>query len=222
MRSRSGSPARAIGLLLAALAVPWLPVRGAAPATAVEQAWTFDHVPAGTTPPNFEMVGSPQRPDGRWVVVQDGRNRVLAQLEEQTGAHRLLVERTATFADVAVSVRYRGLSGDRAAGVVWRYGEGGDHYLARLNLAQQRASLYKVVRGTRSRIAGLDHLELDREAWHTVKVEHRGDLIRMWINGIPVAETRDRTVLAAGRIGVWTSSNSTAWFDDLHARPLTP
>lgn len=199
-----------------------------APLTARHQAdgrlWTFDDATPGALPADFESTsgGTPQRPDGRWQIVQDGRNQVLAQTLEGTGSHRIAVERTATFGDVSVSVRFKGLQGDRAAGVVWRYSPQGDHYLARLNLAQQRASLYKVVRGTRSRIGGLEGLELDPTAWHVIKVEHRGDLIRFWINGIPVAETRDKTVTASGRVGVWTSPNSTAWFDELRAKPLLP
>lgn len=190
--------------------------------SAPDRTWTFDDAAPGALPPDFESSsgGTGQKPDGRWLVLQNGRNRVLAQTLESVGSHRLAIERTAQYDDVAVSVRFKGTAGDRAAGVVWRYTTAGDHYLARLNLAQQRASLYKVIRGTRSRIGGLDGLELDPAEWHVVKVEHRGEVIRMWLNGIPVAETRDRTLMAAGQVGVWTSPNSAAWFDDLHAQTL--
>lgn len=186
--------------------------------------WTFDEAPAGSAPAGFEPgvhVPSP-KPDGRWEILDDARNHILAQLSDAVGGHRVLVARGAAFEDVAVSVRFKGVGGDRAAGLVWRYTPDGDHYLARLNLSQQRLAVYKVVRATRSRIATLDGLELDPSRWHTLKVEQRGDAIRVWLNGIPVADTRDRTIQAAGRVGVWTSPNSTAWFDDLKATPLRP
>lgn len=187
-----------------------------------ERVWTFEDGMPGSMPSAFEpgLPPPPQRPDGRWQIVEDGRNKVLAQVTEAEGDNRIVVARGTSFQDVSLSVRLRGVGGDRAGGIVWRYTGSGDHYLARLNLDQQRVNIFRVVRGTRSRIASIDGLEVDVAAWHLLKVEQRGEQIRVWLDGIPVADARDRTIQGAGAIGLWTSPDSSAWFDDLRASAL--
>ena len=55
-------------------------------------------------------------------------------------------------------------------------------------------------------------------SWNVLKVEHRGTRMRLLINGVPVADARDRTGQEAGAVGLWTS-DSVAWFDDLSVQP---
>jgi hypothetical protein len=179
--------------------------------------WTFDEAPAGRAPVGFELVSTGEAGEGRWEVWRDGRNLLLAQLAHAARARgaRMAIAREPSLRDVSLSVRFRGVDGERAAGIVWRYADQGHYYLARVNLSEQEVDLYKVVGGNRSRLGGEDDLELDPAAWHTLKVEHRGEHIRVWLDGIPVDRARDRTLDAAGRVGVWTTAESAAWFDDL-------
>jgi hypothetical protein len=125
--------------------------------------------------------------------------------------------------DLSITVRIKTLDGGRTAGLIWRYTPEGDYYLARLNLGnqgEQELNLYRVIRGNRSRLEKTDDLEVDPAAWHTLKIQHHGDRIRVWLNGIPVGNTRDRTIEGAGRLGVWINADSSAWFDDLQASEL--
>jgi hypothetical protein len=84
-----------------------------------------------------------------------------------------------------------------------------------LDLAAQEMALYRVVRGNRIRLEFEDDLELDRDAWHVVRVEHARGRIRVSLGGIGVMRARDRGLSAGGRAGVWSSGAATSWFDDL-------
>ena len=91
-----------------------------------------------------------------------------------------------------------------------------------LDLRAQDVRIYRVVAGNRTRLESEDELELQADSWHWLKVEHRGTRMRLLINGVPVGEARDRTWQEAGAVGLWTTSDSVAWFDDLTVAPAPP
>lgn len=181
-------------------------------------AWSFEDLPAGRPPAGFLFASSPKDQSGQWAVVRDGTNSVLGQLRQAPSGVQLAVVEGPSFADLVLSVRVRLLEGARSAGVVWRYRDADNYYLARLDLQEQDVRIYRVVAGQRTRLEEEDDLELEAGAWHVLKVEHRGTRMRLLINGVPVGDARDRTGQEAGAVGLWTS-DSAAWFDDLSVQP---
>jgi hypothetical protein len=184
-------------------------------------AWTFDDIPAGQPPPQFVSAG----PDpGRWRVARDGANGVLAEDGPGGGVARLAIADGTSFGDLIVSGRLRFPAGAGSAGLAWRYRDADNYYFAALDLREQEVRIYRVTDGTRRRMEDQEDLEIDPGAWHSVKVEHQGTRIRVWIDGVPVADARGRiddrrgrTIEEPGAVGVWTSGVSSAWFDDLRA-----
>lgn len=188
-------------------------------AIAQRAAWSFDDLPAGRPPPGFVFAASPKEQTGQWVVLRDGANGVLGQLRQgRSGAQLAVVEGT-SFTDLVLSVRLRLVEGARSAGVVWRYRDADNYYLASLDLRGQDVRIYRVVAGNRTRLDDEDDLELDAGAWHLLKIEHRGMRMRVWIDGVPVTGARDRTLDESGAIGLWTTGDSVVWFDDLSVGP---
>jgi hypothetical protein len=181
-------------------------------------AWTFEDLPAGRPLAGFLFASSPKDRSGQWSVVRDGTNSVLGQLRQGQSGVQLAVVEGPSFGDLVLSVRVRLLEGARSAGVVWRYRDADNYYLARLDLREQDVRIYRVVAGQRTRLEEEDGLELQADSWNMLKVEHRGTRMRLLINGVPVADARDRTGQEAGAVGLWTS-DSTAWFDDLSVQP---
>jgi hypothetical protein len=53
-------------------------------------------------------------------------------------------------------------------------------------------------------------------------VEHRARRIRVWINGVPAADARDRTLEESGKAGLWASGDASVQFDDVFATVLEP
>ncbi len=176
------------------------------------------HRPASSSPAVPRIQGS------QWTVTRDGTNGVLGQLHSGQPGVQLAVVDGPAFADVVLSVRVRLVEGARSAGVVWRYRDADNYYLARLDLRRgaQDVRIYRVVAGNRTRLESEDELELQADSWHWLKVEHRGTRMRLLINGVPVGEARDRTWQEAGAVGLWTTSDSVAWFDDLTVAPAPP
>jgi hypothetical protein len=188
------------------------------PVTAQRTVWTFEDLPAGRPPAGFLFASSPTDRSGQWSVVRDGTNSVVGQLRQGQSGVQLAVVEGPSLGDLVLSVRLRLLEGARSAGVVWRYRDADNYYLARLDLREQDVRIYRVVAGQRTRLEEEDGLELQADSWNMLKVEHRGTRMRLLINGVPVADARDRTGQEAGAVGLWTS-DSTAWFDDLSVQP---
>ena len=176
----------------------------------------FDGVRPGTLPPGFVTLTSNEAEPGRWEVVPIGRRRALSQIDAGRHGYRLAVLESPRLGDLRAGVRLRlGERGDRAAGIAWRVRDAGTYYAARLDLADSEFILYKFVRGNRVRLDRLPGLRLEAGRWHELAVEHVGDRIRVWLNGIPVAFERDEALAEPGMVGLWLPGDSTAHYQRL-------
>jgi len=193
----------------------------AAPLAASAPPRTFDAEPVSRPPSGvaFHVVRYASAP--RWLVQRDGANGYLAHASDPSGhtGFDLAVFDGEKTKDVSVSARLRLAGGQRSGGIVWRVQDAENYYLARLDLDRQDIGLYRVTAGNRTRIDGEDDLELDAAAWHTLRVAHEDDEIRVYLGGIRVLRARDRTFGQAGGAGVWCAGDAVAHFDDFTAGP---
>jgi hypothetical protein len=208
----SGVRTERVGLGLA-VAVSASLCLGASQAGGVRR--TFDQDRVGAVPPGFTFAEARKAAPERWIVRRDENHNVLAHLGEP-GDHgfALALLQGPEYMRVSVSVRLRLTGGGRSAGLVWRVRDPDNYYLARLDLNDQDISLYRVVGGNRVRIEREDDLELDPEAWHTLKILQRDQTTRVYLGGIRVFEARDRTFQTPGTVGLWSTGDSVAEFDD--------
>ena len=184
---------------------------------------TFDEDAIGSPPPGLTFAVARQQAAGKWLIRADGPNHYLTHLADAAagGGFSLAVIDTPHPAQMRASVRLKLLDGERVGGLVWRYQDAENFYLAALDLRLQELALYRVVRGNRIRLDDEDELELDVSAWHSVRVVQDDDDIRVSLGGIGVIRARDRTFADVGRVGVWSGGGATAWFDDLRIEPET-
>lgn len=181
----------------------------------------FLTVRPGTLPAGFLTLTSAEKERGRWEVVRLGRHHALSQLDAGRDGYRLAVLESPRLGSLRAGTRLRlGERGDRAAGLAWRVQDAGSYYAARLDLATNEFVLYKFVRGNRVRLARLAGLRLEITRWHELAVEHVGDRIRAWLNGIPVADERDAALAEPGMVGFWLPGDSTAHFERLWYEPV--
>ncbi len=182
---------------------------------------TFDDDPASAPPRGFLFSGLRDAAPGRWTVQREGIDGILAHGGDPNASRglSLALMDAPPVGEVEISVRLRLLSGERAGGLVWRYRDEGNFYLARLRLSDQSVTVYRVINGNRIRVEAEDDLELDPAAWHALKVVQRRESARIYIGGVKVFELRDRTFRAPGRVGVCADAGSTVWFNDLTVRP---
>jgi hypothetical protein len=179
---------------------------------------TFESETVGRPSSGFVYRVARESAPARWAVQREGGNSFLVHLGEPStrgGFSLAILETPVADGTTFVSVRTRRAGGDGSLGVLWRVQDAENYYLARLDLSRQDIGLYRVVRGNRVRIEGEDDLELDPNAWHTLKIVQEEADIRVYIGGIRVLRARDRTFAGPGAAGVWSTGDAVAHFDDV-------
>ena len=102
---------------------------------------------------------------------------------------------------------------DRAGGVVWRFKDGDNYYVARANALENNVSLYHTTHGSRHTIKYVD-APVAAKQWHTLRVEFAGNHIKVILDGKQYIEEEDDHIAGAGAVGVWTKADSVTAFDD--------
>lgn len=187
--------------------------------------WSFEKDATGQAPSGFELLTTAKAKAGKWEVKVDGDNKVLAQLDDDTsvrGRFAIAVVKDSFFKDLAVSVRGKPVAGkvDQAVGLVWRLKDADHYYLVRSNALEQNIVLYRVVAGKRRELMGKDYVALKAGEWQTLRVEHKGSAIKVFLGQEKIIEAEDSTFSEAGRVGVWIKADSVTYFDDLAAEEL--
>jgi hypothetical protein len=132
-----------------------------------------------------------------------------------TGDFPWCVRRGVAIADGYVEVKFMAVSGreDQAGGLVWRWKDGDNYYVARANALENNVSLYYTQNGRRITIQYVD-APVARQRWHTLRVEFTGQRMRVALDGTFYIEIDDGHIAGAGAIGVWTKADSVTLFDD--------
>jgi hypothetical protein len=155
---------------------------------------------------------------GRWEIVQDGDNRVLAQLDRNPDDVFNVALRTSNVRNIDITVRLRAISGDldRGGGVVWRASDAKNYYIARFNPLESNFRVYKVEGGKRTMFASADVPGDDK--WHTLRVTMVDDKIACFLDGKKYLEVQDSTFKRPGKYGLWTKSDARTYFDGLSVK----
>jgi hypothetical protein len=114
-----------------------------------------------------------------------------------------------------VEVKFKALAGreDQAGGVVWRWKDANNYYVARANALENNVSLYYTEKGVRKTLKYVD-APVAGNQWHALRVEFRGTKIRVLLDGTAYIAAEDSHIAGAGAVGVWTKADSVTVFDD--------
>ena len=180
---------------------------------------TFDNEAVGSAPAGFTLAAMRQPTPGIWAVRKHGAGLHLVHEADASAAGISLAILSAPAArEFVASVRLRLAGGVRSGGLAWQYQDEHNFYAAILDLTRQELSLYRVTGGNRVRLEAEDDLELDVDAWHTLKVARDDGRIYVALGGIRVFEERDGRggpEPATTRLGLVSAGNAETWFDDL-------
>jgi Domain of Unknown Function (DUF1080) len=173
--------------------------------------WNFDELAAGTVPAGAQAVS------GTWAVraEADAPSAPNALCQTGTGVWPVLLLSDDVYTDLDLSVRFKPISGreDQAAGLVFRAQDGASYFITRANALENNVRLYTMRNDNRTEIAGANR-PVANGVWHELAVEVRGDRIRVAYDNEWIIDHRDST-FSAGRIGLWTKSDSQTCFDDV-------
>lgn len=185
---------------------------------------TFDSDTAGQ-PPAHWTCGATGQGSPRWRVEADASAPSQPNVLKQSGAatYPWCVRNDVTAANGTVEVKFKPLAGkeDQAGGVVWRWKDGNNYYIARANALENNVSLYYTVNGSRKTLV-YKKAEVAPNAWHTLRVTYKGDAIQVALDGKTYIDAKDRHISGAGKVGVWTKADSVTAFDDFSYTTSAP
>ena len=176
----------------------------------------FDGAKPGSLPHGWEC-GSTGGGSPRWTVEPETPTAANHLVLKQSGRGKYpwCVKSDSSLVDGWVQVRFKAVSGkeDQAGGVVWRWKDSDNYYVARANALENNVSLYYTKGGTRSTIKYTE-APVPANTWHVLRVEYKGTHIRVSLNGKVYIEEDDQRISGPGKVGVWTKADSVTLFDD--------
>lgn len=188
----------------------------------------FEDAVTGSVPNGWIVARTGAEEGSAWKVVEDKTgpkgSKALAQVAESPNAvFNLCVAENTSFKDLRITVAFKSVAGkeDQGGGVVWRYADANNYYIARYNPLEQNYRLYKVVEGKRRQLATKEQLNAPAGAWHTLSITMKGSQIVCSLNGKQRLKAKDDTFAASGRVGLWTKADAQTYFDNFQAISLT-
>jgi hypothetical protein len=152
-----------------------------------------------------------------WRVETDPTAPTKPNVLKQSGSGTFpwCVRPDVALADGYVEVRFKPISGreDQAGGLVWRWKDGDNYYVARANALENNVSLYYTANGRRNTLKYVA-APVPANLWHTLRVEFSGKRIKVALDGKIYIEMEDDRIAGPGAVGVWTKADSVTAFDD--------
>ncbi len=175
----------------------------------------FDTVSPGSLPSGWTCgvtgSGSPI-----WKIEPDPSAASKPNVLKQSGQGTFpwCVNKSVSITDGFVEVKFKPLSGreDQAGGLVWRWQDGDNYYIARANALENNVSLYRTKKGTRHTIKYVE-APVAANQWHTLRVEFSGKAVKVMLDGKQYIAL-DADHITPGAVGVWTKADSVTAFDD--------
>jgi 3-keto-disaccharide hydrolase len=195
------------------------------------KAWNFDKDNAQSLSQSWLFALTGQGAKGAWGVLAEStapsQPNVLAQTSKDITDYRfpVAIVQNVVYQDPTLNVQFKTISGrvDQSAGLVWRYQDVKNYYVARANALEDNVVLYKIENGKRSHLrpkgaTGRGYgvkIPVPRNAWNKLGVKVIGNVFVVSFNGQRLFEVEDNTFAEGGKIGLWTKSDSVTYFDNL-------
>ena len=196
------------------------------PTIVFAQTITFSEANVGEQPAGFEFARTGSGPLGQWEIVQDdgaeGR-KAFAQVSADRTDYRfpLAIYAALTAKNVEIATHFKPISGreDQAGGLVVRLSDANNYYIARANALENNVRFYRVVGARRQQLATAN-AKVAAGQWHTLTLRAEGDRFTVSLDGKTLHTTTDRTFRSAGKVGLWTKSDSVTHFDRIEIKEL--
>jgi hypothetical protein len=193
----------------------------------------FNDFPASSAPTNFHAALNGGGRPPVWKIIMDDvppllapltdrapsvtKRAVLAQTSQDATDERfpLFIYDGEMFKNFKFTTRFKIVSGvaEQMAGVVFRYQNTSNFYVARASALGHNVRFYKMVDGIRSDPIG-PQLDISTNVWHTLAVQCQGNEITLWLDDQPVMPPLQDNTFALGKVGFWTKSDAVSYFCD--------
>ena len=153
----------------------------------------------------------------KWTIEADANapSQPNALKQSGRGTFPWCVKSGVTIADGFVEVMFKPISGreDAAGGIVWRWKDGDNYYIARANALENNVAVYHTIKGRRVTIKSVD-TPVAKNQWHKLRADFSGKSIMISLDGKADIAIDDDQIVGVGAVGVWTKEDSITAFDD--------
>jgi hypothetical protein len=188
------------------------------------RSWDFDQLEVGSLPQGWVVEATGQeKATAKWQVVRDddaplgpGVLELTATNHAQSGVFNVCWTNAVQFREGEIAVLLRARSGkiDQGGGPIWRVQDRNNYYIARYNPLEDNVSVYYVKDGKRVML-GYSGKVGARDGWHLLKVSHRGDRIRAYLDGeLRLMVNAGDYIPGKGGVGLWTKADAATAFDN--------
>ncbi|MCK5829336.1 MAG: hypothetical protein KAH20_03450 [Methylococcales bacterium] len=181
---------------------------------------SFDKGKLGTVPDNWK-AGITGKGVSNWTLEKDSSAPSSPLVLNQSGIGEFpwCVRKDSHLADGFVAVKFKAISGreDQAAGIIWRWKDANNYYVARANALENNISIYYVKDGQRNTLQYADvpdGLLVKQNKWQSFRVDFKGERIIVSFEGKTIIDIMDDHIKREGSIGLWTKSDSITSFDN--------
>jgi len=172
-------------------------------------------------PAGFQFARTGQGDLGRWIVVSDETSfagRAIEQSSTDRTDYRfpLAIIDSVAAKNVDVSLKFKPVAGhvDQAGGIAVRVLDGDNYYVVRGNALEDNVRFYRVVKGRRQQIDGVN-IKVTSGEWHSLGLKAHGDHFTIEFDGKTLFTTSDTTFAGVGKIALWTKADSVTRFDQI-------
>ncbi len=184
---------------------------------------TFDSYKTDTLPSGWFSAVTGNNVPGQWKVILDTENKLVGQVSSAGSGYlfNLLVSEKYELKDLSLSVNLKAVSGkeDQGGGLVWRYQDNDNYYVARANPLENNFRLYKVTNGNRKKLESYS-LPVSSGMWHTIEISHVADSIKCYFDDQLFLSRIDSSITKAGKTGLWAKTDAVTYFDDFQLKSL--
>ena len=182
---------------------------------------SFDQEAVGSLPGDW-IGGVTDRGKPKWTIEADPTAPSAPNVLRQSGVGTFpwCIKKGTALSDGVLEVKFKPISGkeDQAGGLVWRWKDGENYYVARANALENNISLYYTASGRRNTVKYVS-APVARNGWHALRVEFNGKRITVALDGTTYIDLDDEHIAGPGAVGVWTKADSVTAFDDFAYGP---
>jgi len=180
----------------------------------------------GKPPAGFTFARTGNGAPSQWTVIDDptsSAGRVIEQSSSDRADYRfpLAILEQIVAKNVDVSLSFKPVAGriDQAGGIAVRVADADNYYVVRANALEDNVRFYRVVKGRREQLLGMN-IKVASNQWHTLGLKAQDDRFTIRFDGKTLFATSDKTFSGAGKIALWTKSDSIARFDQIAIQVL--
>jgi len=203
----------------------------AAPDPVIDRLIDFQQYRFGLPPPDFDYdaagpFGAPsvsRRPSWRTYVDHFAPSPKMVLIQSsalaRTGHYPIAVLRDVTAENVNLAVSFKILGGDatRSAGMLWRAQSTNEYRSVLVSALHREIRLLRMENRGVTELASVAATFEERD-WNFLEVSVQNERVAVWLNERSVLEARNAAPAKPGRVGLITTGDTVALFDDFHVQ----